>query len=139
MTIIGYTPAGFPITSATPPCRYAGCSEPGVHGGLCGPHWWKWAESRSPEGRWGRYAADAPAIARCAAAVVVDGEQVTATDIADRIREQWPGRWPNRDDLRVACRLILRRASAAGAAVADHCLNRYTIRSVGRLARCCDD
>lgn len=39
--VIGYTPAGFPVTAATPPCRRARCGQPGVHDGLCGPHWWQ--------------------------------------------------------------------------------------------------
>lgn len=38
--VIGHTPGGIAVLDTTPVCSAVGCREPGVHDGLCGPHWW---------------------------------------------------------------------------------------------------
>lgn len=104
MTIIGYTPAGFPITDTTPTCSARGCREPGPHDGMCGPHWWRFHDRRGE---------DVPRVsvadvAEGIAATVRPGETLTTRQIAARLRQTYPTRFRITDPLGTIAEIVLR-------------------------------
>ena len=136
--VIGYTPAGFPVTAATPACRRARCGQPGVHDGLCGPHWWQAAVQERE--LFDDADLSLPSVARCASAILKPGDVVTARTLELRLRHAWPWTWPADGRLRRLCAELLERAAAAGALAARSVAGwpAYEVVAPAAIGRCCD-